>query len=92
MTAQDASDSENHAGHVPVISGGIGYVHSVNGGVTTLEPQIVPVLLVPFGSHFLLESRTDFFGFFQRENQTSGPFTGKVLKNVDYAQTRLARE
>ncbi len=84
--AQDASDAENHAGHAPVISGGIGYIHNVNGGVTTLEPQITPVLLVPLGSHVLLESRTEFFGFFQRENLTSGPFTGKVLKNVDYAQ------
>jgi hypothetical protein len=82
--AQD--DSENHAGHVPVITGGAGYIHNVNGGVTSLEPQISPVLLVPFGSHVLLESRTDFLGFFQRENQTSGPFTGKVFKNVDYAQ------
>jgi hypothetical protein len=86
LAAQDANDSENHAGHVPFISGGIGYVHNINGGVTTLEPQIVPVLLVPFGSHVLLESRTDFFGFFQRENSTYGPFTGKVFKNVDYAQ------
>ena len=84
--AQDASDSEDHAGHVPVISGGMGYVHNVTGGVTTLGPQINPVLLVPFGSHVLLESRTDFTGVFQRENQTSGPFTGKVFKSVDYAQ------
>src|SRR5271156_3992854 len=66
--AQDTSDAENHAGHVPVISGGIGYIHNVDGGVPTLEPQITPVLLVPFGSHVLLESRTEFFGFFQREN------------------------
>lgn len=86
MDAQDTNDSENHAGHIPVISGGAGYIHNVNGGVTSLEPQINPVLLVPFGSHVLLESRTDFTGFFQRENQTSGPFTGKVFKSVDYAQ------
>lgn len=86
MCAQDASDSENSAGHVPVVAGGMGYIHNVNGGVTTLGPQINPVLLVPFGSHVLLESRTDFIGFFQREDQTSGPFTGKVFKSVDYAQ------
>lgn len=86
LNAQDASDSENHAGHVPVITGAIGYIHTVNGGVTTLGPLINPVLLVPFGSHVLLESRTDFIGSFQRENQTTGPFTGKVFKSVDYAQ------
>lgn len=84
--AQDADNSENHAGYVPVITGGIGYIHNVNGGITTLEPQTSPVLLFPFGSHVLLESRADFVGVYQRENLTSGPFTGKVFKNVDYAQ------
>jgi hypothetical protein len=76
---------ETHAGYIPTISGGAAYVHNVNGGVTTLLPQINPILLVPFGSHVLLESRTDFTGFFQRENQT-GPFKGKVFKTVDFAQ------
>jgi hypothetical protein len=84
--AQDAQDSGTNAGHVPVISGGLGYVHNVNAGVTSLEPQINPVLLVPFGSHVLLESRTDFTGFFQHRDLTSGPFTGKVFKTVAYAQ------
>ncbi len=76
----------DHAGFVPVISGGAGYVHNVNGGVPTLIPQINPVLLVPFGHHVLLESRTDFTGFFQRENVTDGPFKGKVFKTVEFAQ------
>lgn len=82
--AQD--DAENHAGHIPVLSGGAGYVQNINGGITSLEPQISPVLLVPFGSHVLLESRTTFVGVFQRENRTTGPFKGKVFKSVDYAQ------
>ena len=86
LTSQNASDSELTAGHVPMISGGAGYIYSVNGGVPTLEPQINPVLVFPFGQHVLLESRTDFTGFFQRENQTSGPYKGKVFKTVEYAQ------
>jgi hypothetical protein len=81
-----AQDVENHAGHVPIISGGMGYVQNVDGGVTTLEPQINPVLLVSFGSSLLLESRTDFTGFFQREDLTSGPFKGKVFTTVEFAQ------
>jgi hypothetical protein len=84
--AQDAPTAENHAGHIPMISGGAGYVHNVTGGGPTLEPQVNPVLLVPFGRHVLLESRTDFTGFFQRENFTSGSFKGKVFKDVEYAQ------
>src|ERR1700722_16108873 len=86
VTAQNTQPSENHARYIPAISGGLGYVHTVNGGITSLEPQINPVLLVPFGSHVLLESRTSFTGFFERSNLTSGPFTGKVFKSVDYAQ------
>jgi len=84
--AQDAAVEEDHAGHVPVISGGLGYIHIVDGGVTALEPQINPVLLLPFGSHVLLESRTDFTGFFQRQQLTKGPFAGKVFKTVEFAQ------
>ena len=84
--AQDTQTPENHAGFVPVISGGAGYIYNVNGGVPTLEPKINPVLLVPFGSHVLLESRTDFTAFFQREDRTTGPYQGKVFKTVDYAQ------
>lgn len=86
LFAQTTATAENEAGRVPIISGGAGYVHNVTGGGPTLEPQVDPVLLIPFGRHLLLESRTDFTGFFQRENFTSGPFKGKVFTDVEYAQ------
>jgi hypothetical protein len=86
VLGQDDGGEDTEAGYVPVISGGAGYIHNVNGGVTTLEPQINPVLLVAFGRHVLLESRTDFTGVFQRENQTSGPYKGKVFTTVEYSQ------
>jgi hypothetical protein len=86
LRAQDTDTASTHAGYVPVISGGLGYIYNVNGGVPTLEPQINPVLLVPMGSHVLLESRAEFTGFFQRRNGTSGDYTGEVFKTVDYAQ------
>jgi hypothetical protein len=86
VLAQDTGDREGEAGYVPLISGGAGYIYNVDGGVPALEPQINPVLLVPFGRHFLLESRTDFFGFFQREDQTSGPYKGKIFPIVEYSQ------
>jgi|CZKL01.1.fsa_nt_gi hypothetical protein len=84
--AQDVDKNETSAGYVPVIAGGGAYVFNVNGSVPTLEPQINPALLVPFGRHLLLESRVDFTGFFQRDQQTSGPYTGKIFKSVDFAQ------
>jgi hypothetical protein len=86
LQAQTTNTAASEAGHVPLISGGVGYIQNVHGGVNTLEPQIVPVLLVPFGSHVLLESRVAFTGSFQRENGTSGPYKGKVFTSVEYAQ------
>lgn len=86
VSAQMTDRADNDAGYVPIISGGAGYVHNISGGGPTLEPQVDPVLLVPFGRHVLLESRTDFTGFFERQNFTSGPFKGKVFKDVEYAQ------
>jgi hypothetical protein len=84
--AQNPDSAPTGAGYIPVLSGSMGYIQNVNGGVTSLTPQVETVLLVPFGSHVLLESRAEFFGLFQHENQTTGPFTGKVFKSVDYAQ------
>jgi hypothetical protein len=86
LPAQQTGPAATEAGYTPLISGGMGYVHNVDGGITSLEPQINPVLLVPIGPHVLLESRVDFTGFFQRQHLTSGPFTGKVFKTVEFAQ------
>ncbi|MGA2886517.1 MAG: hypothetical protein ABSE51_00585 [Terracidiphilus sp.] len=88
--AQDDASPQSSAGYVPVISGGFAYIQNSSGGVQTLEPQIIPVLLVPMGHSVLLESRVEFTGFFQREVSPSGsllgPYAGKVYKTVDYAQ------
>jgi hypothetical protein len=84
--AQDADTDTTHAGYVPVISGGLGYIYNVNGGVPSLEPQIDPLLLLPLGSHVLVESRTNFTGFFQRRDGTSGDYTGQIFKGVAFAQ------
>lgn len=86
LIAQDVDAGSTHAGYVPALSGGLGYIYNVNGGIPTLEPQINPVLLVPFGSHVLLESRIDFTGFFERRHGTYGDYTGRVFTTVDYAQ------
>jgi len=83
---QNPDENGTSAGYTPVLSGTFAYVQNANAGVTSLEPEIETVLLVPFGSHVLLESRAEFTGFFSREFQTSGPYVGKVFKNVDYAQ------
>lgn len=88
--AQVDPPEKTSAGYVPVVSGGFAYIQNADGGVQSLIPQFVPVLLVPMGHSVLLESRVEFTGFFQRESLPSGPFSGryagKVFKTVDYAQ------
>jgi len=41
----------------PLLSGGVGFLTSTNGGDTTYLPIIEPLLAAPLGSHFLVESR-----------------------------------
>jgi hypothetical protein len=41
----------------PLLSGGVGFFTSTNGGNTTYLPIIEPLLAAPLGSHLLIESR-----------------------------------
>jgi hypothetical protein len=84
--AQDDPSEHTSAGYVPVISGAFAYIQNANGGSQTLEPQINPVLLVPMGHSLLLDAHVDFTGFFFRQNSTSGPYGGQVLKTIEDAQ------
>jgi hypothetical protein len=43
--------------NTPLISGGVGFVTSTNGGNTTYIPVISPLLAAPLGNHILVESR-----------------------------------
>ena len=70
---------------VPILTGNAGAFDFVSGGQTLIDTQINPVLLVPLGDHWLVESRAEFEGKFQRP-PGGGPFGGPVNKHVDYAQ------
>jgi hypothetical protein len=41
----------------PLISGGVAFLHSTDGGNTSYLPIIEPLLAAPIGSHLLIESR-----------------------------------
>jgi len=45
--------------NVPLLSGGVGFVTNTNGGSTSYTPTIEPVLAMPLGQHFLIESRAN---------------------------------
>jgi hypothetical protein len=70
---------------VPLLSGSAGFFTSFEGGEPHLEPVFSPVLLVPLGKRWLIESRAIFEADMVRPSG-GGPFQGKVEKEVSYVQ------
>jgi hypothetical protein len=71
---------------VPVLSVGMQYVSTTSGGATTMQPVIEPVVLIPLGEHWLIESRATFDEFIFREDGNSGPYHAQTFSTVDYLQ------
>lgn len=82
LAAGQSADDEKP---VPILSGSAGAFSFVTGGQNLIDSQINPVLLVPLGDRWLIESRAEFEGQFQRPPD-GGPYKGPVTKHVDYAQ------
>ena len=78
--AQDKGDKP-----IPILTGNIGTFSFVTGGQNLIDTQINPVLLVPLGDRWLIESRAEFKGEFERP-PGGGPYGGKVEKELDYLQ------
>jgi hypothetical protein len=70
---------------VPVIIGGSGFITTFDGGEPHLGPLIAPVLLLPVGNRWLMESRATFEAD-MTQRPGSSAFHGQVLKSVDYLQ------
>jgi hypothetical protein len=71
---------------VPLLSGGVAFIPTWDGGKPTLISIVSPVVLVPIGQKLIFESRAAFEGDFQRRNGTSGDFTGAIHKSIDYME------
>lgn len=84
LAAAQSSDSAVEK-PVPILSGTAGYFNFVTAGQNQIDAQINPVLLVPFGDRWLVESRMECEGAFQRP-PGGGPYGGPVSKNLDYLQ------
>jgi hypothetical protein len=70
---------------VPILTGTAGYFNFVTAGQNQLDAQINPVVLLPLGDRWLIESRAEFEGAFERPPD-GGSYGGMVSKNLDYAQ------
>ncbi len=72
--------------NVPIISGGAGFFGGSEGGVTFFQPVLAPVLTVPLGEKWLIESRADLRGVIFREQGTTGPYRGRFFPTLEYLQ------
>jgi hypothetical protein len=70
----------------PIISGGVQYLSTTTGGATVFQPTIAPVVALPLGNHFLIESRGTFDEVIFRENGSTGPYHALTFSSVDYLQ------
>ena len=69
----------------PLISGGVGFFTTTNGGNTTYLPYVKPVLVAPLGKHLLVESRaTVLDSFFPKPH--AGYTRANVFSTTDYLQ------
>jgi hypothetical protein len=82
LAAGQSSDGEKP---VPILTGTAGYFNFITAGQNQVDAQINPVLLVPLGDRWLVESRAEFEGAFQRPPD-GGSYGGMVSKNLDYLQ------
>ena len=82
LAAGQSADGEKA---IPILTGTAGYFNFVTAGQNQVDAQINPVLLVPLGDRWLVESRAEFEGEFQRPPD-GGSYSGMVSKNLDYLE------
>ena len=85
LVASVAAQTPDTEKPVPILTGSAGAFSFVTAGQNLIDSQINPILLVPLGDRWMIESRAEFEGKFQRA-PGDGPYVGPVMKHVDYAQ------
>jgi hypothetical protein len=70
---------------VPIISAGLAYNTFIQGGTPNLHPLVSPVILIPIGQNWLIESRDTFEINLAPVAGESG-YKGYLQKEVDYLQ------
>jgi hypothetical protein len=80
--------SNLQAQNTPLISGGVGFFTTTNGGNTNYAPAIAPLLTAPLGQHFLIESRATAIETFFPQGGGQGyghrHFVGPAFAQADY--------
>jgi hypothetical protein len=69
-----------------LLSGGIGFFTSTNGGQTTYQPVIEPLLAAPIGHRFLVESRAALLEFYSPKGNGQSGFAQSHFIGITYLQ------
>lgn len=70
---------------VPIISGGAGFLSSTQGGTNVLQPVLAPVLSVPLGDRWLIESRAD-LRVVDFQQGPGGSYSNESFATLEYLQ------
>src|SRR3984885_14128610 len=70
----------------PLISGGVAFLHSTDGGNTTYLPIIEPLLAAPIGSHVLIESRATLLEAFSPNGGGKPGYDHSHVISLNYLQ------
>jgi hypothetical protein len=70
----------------PILSGGAGFFGASGGDNTFFQPVLAPVLAIPLGNNWLIESRADLREVVARQFGTSGPYQGTFFGTLEYLQ------
>jgi hypothetical protein len=70
----------------PLLSGGIGFFTNTNGGATTYQPVIEPLLDAPIGSRFLVEGRAALLEFYSEKGNGQAGFNQSHFIGVTYLE------
>src|SRR5579871_836981 len=71
--------------NVPILSGGAGFLSSTQGGTNVLQPVLAPVLAVPLGDRWLIESRAD-LRIVDFQQGPGGAYQNESFATLEYLQ------
>jgi hypothetical protein len=70
----------------PLLSGGVAFLTNTNGGNTTYQPLIEPLIAAPIGSHLLIESRATLLESYAPRTNGEPGYDHAYLAQLTYLQ------
>lgn len=86
VLALGISQNRAAAQDVPLLSGGVGFFTSTNGGSTNYQPHIEPLIAAPLGNRLLFESRAILLEEFSPKGGNQSGYDHQHLATIIYMQ------